>query len=66
MAGGRADLLAECAGIALGTSEGTLEGFRHHRVEVAELCIAAGADETLIGPWIEVGRRRAADVAGWP
>jgi hypothetical protein len=30
---------------------------------MAELCIAAGADKTLIQRWIDVGRQRAATAA---
>jgi hypothetical protein len=63
-AAGRADLLAERAGTALGFSEGGLE--RARNLQIAELCIAAGADETLIGRWIEVGRELAARVRAIP
>jgi hypothetical protein len=63
-AGGRADLLAERAGTALGFSQGGLERVRNR--QIAELCIAAGADEALIGRWIEVGRELAARVRAVP
>jgi hypothetical protein len=63
-AAGRADLLAERAGAALGFSEGGLE--RARNLQIAELCIAAGADETLIGRWIEVGRELAARIRAIP
>jgi hypothetical protein len=55
----RSDLLAEVAGIALGTSEGKGEEYQSRAQAMAELCIAAGADEALIPRWIEEGRRRA-------
>ncbi len=60
-AAGRADLLAERAGTALGFSEGGLETARNR--QIAELCIAAGADEKLIERWIAVGRELAAAAA---
>ena len=60
-AGGPADLLAERAGTALGFSQGGLEPARNQRI--AELCIAAGADETLMGRWVAVGRDLAARAA---
>ena len=57
LAGGRADLLAEVAGIFEGTSEGELdEPFARC---AARLCRLAGADESLIPQWAEEGRRRA-------
>jgi hypothetical protein len=59
-ADGRADLLAKCAGLALGYDERQPEA-AHQRM--AELCIAAGADKTLIQRWIDVGRQRAATAA---
>lgn len=58
VAQGRADLLAEEAGIELGTGEGGLYE-RFQRI-AASFCIAAGADPDLIGQWISVGRQRAA------
>lgn len=63
-AAGRADLLAERAGTALGFSDGGLERARNRLI--AELCIAAGADNELIGRWIAVGRELAAKVATTP
>jgi hypothetical protein len=63
-AAGRADLLAERAGTALGFTEGGLEAARNR--QIAEFCIAAGADETLMGPWVAVGRELAARVADMP
>ena len=53
-AAGRIDLLAERAGTALGFSEGGLEPARNR--QIAELCIAAGADKALMERWIAVGR----------
>ena len=58
LAGGRADLLAEVAGIFEGTSEGELD--EPLARQAADLCRLAGAEETLIPQWAEEGRRRAA------
>jgi len=63
-AAGRADLLAECAGTALGFGEGGQDAARYR--QIAELCIAAGADQTLIDRWIAVGRQRAAIARAMP
>jgi hypothetical protein len=60
-ADGRADLLAEHAGLAIGCHEGDQDEARHLRA--AQLCIDAGADSSLIPRWIEEGRRRAAAAA---
>jgi hypothetical protein len=57
LAGGRADLLAEVAGIFEGASEG-----RHDEPlarQAAGLCRKAGADPEAIPAWAEEGRRRA-------
>ncbi len=58
IAGGRADLLAEVAGICEGTSEGELD--EPLARQAADLCRKAGADLDTIPRWIEEGRRRAA------
>jgi NAD(P)-dependent dehydrogenase (short-subunit alcohol dehydrogenase family) len=58
IAAGRADLLAEWAGLAAGSSEDSPDEAVH--LQAAQLCIDAGADKALIPGWIEVGRRRAA------
>ena len=63
-AAGRADRLAECAGTALGFGEGGEDAARYR--QIAELCIAAGADRSLIGRWIAVGRERAAAARARP
>ena len=63
-AAGRADLLAERAGTALGFGEGRPDAARYQ--QIAELCIAAGADQALIERWIQVGRERAAATAAIP
>src|SRR5579859_39772 len=63
-AAGRADLLAERAGTALGFGEGRPDAARYQ--QIAELCIAAGADRSLIEPWIKVGRDRAATASAIP
>jgi hypothetical protein len=59
VAGGRSDLLAEEAGITLGTSRDKGPEYRTQAEAIAELCRLAGADENLIPQWIEEGRRRA-------
>jgi hypothetical protein len=59
VAADRADLLAEVAGIALGTAESRGEGYEARAQAVAELCRMAGADESLIPQWVVEGRRRA-------
>jgi hypothetical protein len=61
VAKGRADLLAESAGLAIGTHEGDRDEARH--LQAAQLCIDAGADLSLIPHWVEEGRRRAGDSA---
>src|SRR6266567_482965 len=63
-AAGRADLLAERAGTALGFGADRPDAARYR--QIAELCVAAGADQALIEPWIEVGRERAAAAAAIP
>jgi hypothetical protein len=56
VAAGRADLLAEQAGLLIGSSESTINApFKRC---AAELLIAAGANQSLIPQWIEEGRRR--------
>jgi hypothetical protein len=57
-AGGWAALLAECAGLALGYGDHQFDAPRYR--QIADLCIAAGVDDTLIESWVEVGRQRAA------
>ena len=57
VAQGRADLLAESAGLAIGGHEGGRDEARH--LQAAQLCIEAGADVSLIPQWVEEGRRRA-------
>ena len=59
---GRADLLAEAAGVMLGAAEGTVDEPR--ACAAAELCRTAGADPALVPPWTEEGRRRAQEVFG--
>jgi hypothetical protein len=59
VADGRADPLAEVAGIALGAAEGMGAEYQGQAQAVAELCRLAGADEDLIPEWTEEGRRRA-------
>src|SRR5690242_15778519 len=59
LAGGRADLLAQVAGIFEGTSEG--EPDEPLARSAARLCRLAGADTDAIPAWIEEGRRRSAN-----
>src|SRR5690242_20894162 len=63
LAAGRADLLAEVAGIFEGTSEGELD--EPLARQAAQLCRDAGADPDAIPAWVEEGRRRRA-AAGQP
>jgi hypothetical protein len=56
LADGRADLLAEVAGILEGTREG--EPDEPLARQAAMLCRKAGADPGVIPGWIEEGRRR--------
>ena len=58
LAGGRADLLAEVAGIFEGTSEG--EPDETLARSAARLCRQAGVEAAAIPGWIEEGRRRRA------
>ena len=64
VAAGRADLLAEVAGIFEGTSEGELD--EPLARQAAGLCRLAGADEDLIPEWVEEGRRRAESARKMP
>ena len=57
VAQGRADLLAEAAGLAIGSQEGGRDEARHLRA--AQLCIDAGADLSLIPQRAEAGHRPA-------
>jgi hypothetical protein len=59
VAGDRGDLLAEVAGLMLGSATGRGPEYEARGQAVAELCRMAGADEALIPQWIEQGRRRA-------
>lgn len=63
LATGRADLLAEVAGIFEGASEGELD--EPLARQAAQLCRDAGADPDAIPAWVEEGRRRRA-AAGQP
>jgi hypothetical protein len=58
LAGGRADLLAEVAGVLEGAREG--EPDEPLTRQAAGLCRKAGADPEAIPAWIEECRRRAA------
>ncbi len=58
IAGGRADLLAEAAGLLTGFYRRTSEETRARAA--AHYCVVAGARHEEIPHWIEVGRSRAA------
>jgi hypothetical protein len=58
VADGRVDLLAEEAGLAIGFHDQDTDASVY--LQIAQLCIKAGADTALISRWIEEGRRRAA------
>jgi hypothetical protein len=64
LAAGRADLLAEVAGVMEGFGEGQLD--EPLARQAAGLCRAAGADEAAIPAWIEVGRERRANASRPP
>jgi hypothetical protein len=57
LAGGRADLLAEVAGIMRGSC--SVEPCTPDYPIAVELLVAAGADAALIAHWTEIGRQRA-------
>ncbi len=59
LAAGRADLLAEVAGLLEGFAEGQPD--EPLMRQAAQLCRDAGADPELIPGWIEEGRRRRAN-----
>jgi hypothetical protein len=59
LAAGRADLLAQVAGIFEGTSEG--EPDEPLARSAARLCRMAGADAGAIPGWVQEGRRRSAN-----
>ena len=53
LAGDRADLLAQLAGLLTGCHEGELDEAK--ALAAAQLCIEAGAGQALIPRWIEEG-----------
>jgi hypothetical protein len=57
-ADGRVDLLAQHAGLAVGFHEQDSDATVY--LQIAQLCIQAGADTALISRWIAEGRRRSA------
>ncbi len=58
MAGDRGDLLAEVAGLAVGTAESKGPEYEAQAEAIVRLCRTAGADLEAIGVWAEEGRRR--------
>jgi hypothetical protein len=63
-AGGRADLLAEVAGVELGSRSGEPDESVGQRI--AELCILAGADEEAMERWVQVGQTNKARARSAP
>jgi len=59
VAGDRPGLLAEVAGLALGSAERRGPEYEARGQAVAGLCRMAGADEALIPQWTGEGRRRS-------
>ena len=64
LAAGRADLLAEVAGLLEGFGEGQLD--EPLKRQAARLCRDAGADAAAIAAWVEEGRRRRAEAGRVP
>ena len=64
LAAGRADLLAQVAGLLEGVAAGQPD--EPLKRQAAQLCRDAGADEALIPQWTEEGRRRRADAVAPP
>jgi hypothetical protein len=58
IAGGRGDLLAELAGISLGTAESKGPEYQAKAEAIAVLRIAAGAHVDQVPQWVDEGRRR--------
>jgi hypothetical protein len=58
IAGDRPDLLAEVAGLAVGTAEGKGPEYAARAQAIAELCRLVGAYEQEILAWVEEGKRR--------
>jgi hypothetical protein len=58
IAAGRADLLAQCAGLTVGRHAGGPDEDLYLRA--AQLCIDAGADQSQVSRWTRAGHRQAA------
>jgi hypothetical protein len=58
VAGDRPDLLAWHAGLCLSFADSGLDLLRAQYLLQAELATAAGADQSLIDHWREIGRQR--------
>jgi hypothetical protein len=58
IAAGRGDLLAQCAGLAVGAHAGGPDEALYLRA--AQLCIDAGADQSQIPRWTREGHREGA------
>lgn len=61
IAAGRADLLAQCAGLAVGAHAGEPDEALYLRA--AQLCIDAGADQSQIPRWTREAHRRPTPTA---
>lgn len=61
LAGGRADLLAEVAGLTAGAAAGRPDEAFH--LAAAQLCVEAGADPALIPHWTSIGQQRVAEAS---
>jgi hypothetical protein len=59
LAGDRADLLSQHAGLAIGGAGDNAGAQAPGYLAEAELCKLSGARQELIEPWIEVGKKRA-------
>jgi hypothetical protein len=64
LAGERADILAQAAGLEAGYHQGHPDEARH--LQAAQLCIDAGADITQIPHWTRIGHQRATSAARTP
>jgi hypothetical protein len=65
IANGRADLLAQVAGLLRGYSPAGDAMHEHNRI-AADLLVEAGADPAATQKWIEVGGRRRANARAVP
>jgi hypothetical protein len=64
LAGDRPDLLARCAGLNVGSAK--FHPWDIRALAIADLCIQAGADASMITEWTTVGYARQQQSAGRP